>query len=161
MSRKHSAALGVGAAVAGAAVAAFLSTGTAYATGDDGYSDLFGAAGTVGLPDAAGADNATLDASLVHDDLFLAGWFHSAVDQFETYNIHPIADLLNAFDPSAFVHQIDPSDIVGTFPDGSYLVPADTLGFLATWIDFFWLDSAGQALLGSDVVNLLAASPPF
>jgi hypothetical protein len=159
MSRKHSTALGVGAAVAGAAVAAFLGMGTAYAEGGDGipdgYSDLFGATGTVGLHDAA------LDASLFAEDPVRAGTFDMAVDQFETYNVHPVADLINALDPSAFVHQFEPDDIVGTFPDGSYLVPDDTLGYYATLIDFFFLNSTGQALLGFDVVDLLLASPPF
>jgi hypothetical protein len=114
----------------------------------------------VGFPDAAGADDAALDASLFAQDPFLAGEFHSAVDQFETANVHPITDLINFFDPSAFVHQSDP-DIFGSLPGDSYLVPDDMLGYLATWIDFFWLDSSGQALLGSAVVDLLAASPPF
>lgn len=165
MSRKHSTALGAGAAVAGAAVAAFLSTGTAYAEGGDGipdgYSDLFGATGTVGLSNAAGADDAALDATLFAQDPVRAGTFDMFVDQFETNNFHPVADLVNALDPSAFVHQFEPDDIVGTFPDGSYLVPDDALGYFATEIDFFWLTSTGQALLGFDVTDLLFASPPF
>jgi hypothetical protein len=59
------------------------------------------------------------------------------------------------------VHQVEPDSIVGSFPDGSYLVPDDSLGYVATWIDFFWLTSTGQALLGSDVLDFLFASPPF
>ncbi len=45
MSRKHSTAMGVGTALAGAAVAAFLSMGTAHADdtlAPDGYTDLGG-----------------------------------------------------------------------------------------------------------------------
>ena len=55
MSRKHSTALGIGAAMGGAAVAAFLSMGMAHADDlvvtppvDDGFQILFGAPGTLG-----------------------------------------------------------------------------------------------------------------
>ena len=64
MSRKHSTALGIGAAMSGAAIATFLSMGIAHATPDGtednpfintdtgGFSELFGGTGTM----QAGAD---------------------------------------------------------------------------------------------------------
>jgi hypothetical protein len=164
MSRKHSTALGVSAAVAGAAVATFLSMGTAYADDNlvpDGYSDLFGATGTAGYPAAAGADNAALDASLFAQNPGDATAFDIAVDQFESNDVHPIADLIHAVDPSAFVLQSDP-DIVGTATmAGQYLVPDDALGYLATDVDFFLLDPTGLGFILSPVVEILAGSPPF
>jgi hypothetical protein len=166
MSRKHSTAFGISAAMGGAAVAAFLSMGTAHALpGDlldhDGYSDLFGATGTVGYPAAAGADNAELDQQLFIQDPTTALSFDHAVDVFESSNVHPIADLINALDPSAFVLQSDP-DIAGTATAlGQYLVPDDAIGYLATDVDFFLLDPTGLGFLLSPVVEILAGSPPF
>jgi hypothetical protein len=164
MSRKNSTGFGVGAAVAGAAVAAFLSMGTAHADDSlvpDGYSDLYGATGTVGYPDAAGMDNASLDESLFLQNPGTAAAFDNAVDAFEGNNVHAVADLIHAIDPSAFVLQSDP-DIVGTFnAAGDYLVPVDSLGYLAQSVDFFLLDPTGLGFLLSPVVEILLGSPPF
>jgi hypothetical protein len=167
MSRKHSTAMGVGAAVAGAAVATFLSLGTAPAAladdslAPDGYSDLFGATGTAGYPAAAGVDNAALDESLFLQNPGTAASFDLAVDQFESANAHPIADLINALDPSAFTLQHD-VDIAGTINLAhDYLVPVDSLGYLATELDFFLLDPTGLGFLLSPVIELLVGSPPF
>jgi hypothetical protein len=166
MSRNDSTALGVGAAVAGAAVAAFLSMGTAHALpGDlldtDGYSDLYGATGTTGVGLAQGADNAALDTQLFIQDPTTAASFDHAVDVFESNDVHAVADLINAIDPTAFATQIDP-DIAGTFTDaGGYLVPVDSLGYLAQSVDFFLLDPTGLGFLLSPVVEFLLGSPPF
>ena len=163
MSRKHSTALGVGAAAAGAAVAAFISMGTAHADDTltpDGYSDLFGATGTPGYPNAAGMDNASLDAQLFDQNPGQAASFDQYVDTFESNNDHAIANLINALDPSAFVTQHDP-DIVGTLFGGGYLVPDNSLGYLATELDAFLLNPTGLGFLLSPVIEILVGSPPF
>jgi hypothetical protein len=166
MSRKHSTAVGVGAAVAGAAVATFLSLGTAPAAhadiilDHDGYSDLFGATGTEGVIAAQGADDASLDSQLFSMNPGDATAFDTAVNTFEANNDHPIADLINALDPSAYVTQFDP-DTVGTLASGGYLVPDDFLGYLGTELDFFLLDPTGLGFILSPVVEILAGSPPF
>jgi hypothetical protein len=166
MSRKHSTALGIGAAMGGAAVAAFLSMGTAHAVvggelDTDGYSDLYGATGTTGVGLAQGADNAQLDTQLFLQDPTTAVSFDHAVDVFESNDVHAVADLVNAIDPTAFTTQIDP-DIAGTFTDaGGYLVPVDSLGYLAQSVDFFLLDPTGLGFLLSPVIELLLGSPPF
>jgi hypothetical protein len=158
--------LSLGTALGGAAVAAFVSMGTAHADiGDlldaDGYSDLYGATGTTGVGVAQGADNALLDTQLFLQDPTTAVSFDHAVDVFESSNAHAIADLINAIDPSAFATQVDP-DIVGTFTEaGGYLVPVDSLGYLATSVDFFLLDPTGLGFLLSPVIELLLGSPPF
>lgn len=163
MSRKNSTALGISAAVAGAAVAGFLSVGTAHAdiVGDhDGYSDLFGATGTPGYPDSAGADNASLDTQLWDSHPGTAASFDQYVDTFESNNDHALANLTYALDPQTFVVQHDP-DITGTLLGGGYLVPDDGLGYLATELDAFLLNPTGLGFLLSPVIEILAGSPPF
>jgi hypothetical protein len=152
--------MGVSAAVAGAAVAAFLSMGNAYADAD-GYSDLFGAIGTTGYPTSAGLDNASLDAQLFDQNPGQALAFDQFVDTFESNNDHPIADLIYSLDHSAFLLQSDP-DIVGTASaTGQYLVPDDSLGYLATELDAFLLNPTGLGFLLSPVIEILLGSPPF
>ena len=161
MSRKHSTATGVGAAVAGAAVAAFLSMGNAYADEiPDGYSDLFGATGTPGVLPAQGADDASLDTQLFDQNPGDAASFDQYVDTFESNNDHAVANLINSVDPSAFVTQHDP-DIDGTLLGGGYLVPDDSLGYLATELDAFLLNPTGLGFLLSPVIEILLGSPPF
>ncbi len=167
MSRKHSTALGISAAVAGAAVATFLSMGTAYADipgtalDADGYSDLYGALGNENVTVAQGTANAALDQQLLIQDPTTALSFDHAVDIFESSNVHAVADLINAVDPSAFVLQSDP-DIIGTVnAAGEYLVPVDSLGYLAQSVDFFLLDPTGLGFLLSPVIEILLGSPPF
>jgi hypothetical protein len=164
MSRKDSTAMGVGAALAGAAVAAFVSMGTAHADLDaltpDGYSDLFGATGTEGVVATQGAADASLDTQLFDQNPGDAASFDQAVDSFQAFDDHPIAGLINSIDPAAFVTQTDP-DIVGTLAGGGYLVPDDFLGYLATDLDFFVLNPTGLGFLLSPVVDLLLGSPPF
>jgi hypothetical protein len=60
--RRLRAGFSLATAVGGAVAAAALSMGMAHAdvVDADGYSDLFGATGTVGYPTAAGLDNASL-----------------------------------------------------------------------------------------------------
>jgi hypothetical protein len=151
--------MGVSAAVAGAAVAAFLSMGNAYAD-TDGYSDLFGATGTPGYPTAAGLDNASLDTQLFDQNPGQALAFDQYVDTFESNNDHAVANLINALDPAAFVTQHD-ADITGTLLGGGYLVPDDTLGYLATELDAFLLNPTGLGFLLSPVIEILLGSPPF
>jgi hypothetical protein len=163
MSRKNSTALAVGAAIGGAAVAAFVSMGTAHAVvglDADGYSDLFGASGTPGILFGQTATDTALDSELFTSNPGAATSFDTAVDLFEsTGTDHGVTQLINALDPSAFQVQFDP-DIAGYLTGanaGGYLVPDDALGYLATDLDFFLLSPTGldPALLGPILDTLL------
>lgn len=163
MSQKYFTA--VGAALGGAAVAAFVGMGTANADLiSDGFQDLYGAVGNDNILPAQGLANAALDSQLIIQDGATgttAASFDHAVDIFESSNVHAVADLINAIDPSAFALQSDP-DIVGTFNIlGDYLVPVDSLGYLAQSVDFFLLDPTGLGFLLSPVIEVLLGSPPF
>jgi hypothetical protein len=175
MSRKHSTAVGFGTAMAGAAVAAFLSMGTAHADDSlvpDGYQDLFGAPGTAGLSAGQAADNVSLDEQAALNNLGSAGAFDAAVDRFEEAGTaHPLTEAIFALDQSAFVVQYD-SDIDGYLPTSiapevaglhGYLVPDDFLGYLAVDLDAYLLNPTGlgPALLGPliDVLLGFPASP--
>jgi hypothetical protein len=156
-------------AAGGALAAAMIGMGTAHAIGDgtesdpflntatapDGYSELFGGTSTVG-----GVDDASLDAQLFAENPGTATAFSESVATFEAGNDHPITDLIYALDPSAYAFQ-DSAGIVGTFPDGDYLVPDNILGYLGTDLDYFLLNPTGLDYLLSPVVELLAGSPPF
>jgi hypothetical protein len=157
----------VGAVMGGAAVAAFLSMGTANAVpalDTDGYSDLFGGAGTTGLTAGQIATNTAMDSELASSNLGAAQAFDTAVDLFEhTGTDHGVTQLISALDPHAFVVQFDP-DIAGYLTSafgpgdaGGYLVPDDFLGYLATDLDFFLLSPTGldPALLGPIIDTLL------
>lgn len=173
MSRKHSTAFSIGAALGGAAVAAFVSMGTAHAVpGDaDGYQDLFGAPGTPGLSPAQTADNLALDTAAAQSNLGNAQSFDTLVDSFEsTGTAHPLTQLIYALDPSAFAVQHD-ADIVGylTAANGSvdgvsdaggYLVPTDFLGYTAVDLDAFLLNPTGLGpLLLGPLIDLLLGFP--
>src|SRR5947209_2334566 len=145
MSRKNSTALAVGAAVGGAAVAAALSMGTAHAVvGDaDGYEDLFGGPGTIGISAGQIRDNVALDAAMAQQNLGNAQAFDTLVDNFENSGTaHPLEQLFFGLDPSSYVTQFDP-DINGYLPNAvdaatglhGYLVPDDFLGYLGTALD--------------------------
>jgi hypothetical protein len=165
MSRKHSTAFGISAAMAGAAAAAFLSMGTAHADIDfDGWQDLYGAPGTEGLADGQAAADVTYDQELFLSNPGLAGSFDTAVDSFQsTGTEHGLQQLIYALDPSAFVVQHDP-DITGYLTIGSdaggYLVPDDFLGYLATDLDFFALNPLGlDPLLLGPIIDTLLGFP--
>jgi hypothetical protein len=160
--RRLRAGFSLATAVGGAVAAAALSMGMAHAdvVDADGYSDLFGATGTVGYPTAAGLDNASLDTQLFDQNPGQALAFDQYVGTFESNNDHAIADLIYAVDHSAFVVQTDP-DIIGTLPGGGYLVPDDSLGYLATELDAFLLNPTGLGFLLSPVIEVLLGSPPF
>ena len=167
MSRKHSTALGIGAAMSGAAVAAFLSMGIAHAVPDGtednpfinadtgGFSELFGGTGT-----AQGADDLAADMELTDQNLGDAESFSTQVATFETSSFdHPIADIVHAIDPSAFEFQSSAGIVEPGYFMGDYLVPDDSLGYLATDIDFFLLNPTGLAdLLGPIGEILLGGS---
>ena len=166
MSQKNSTALAVGAAIGGAAVAAFLSMGTAHADvlDTDGYSDLFGGAGTPGLTASQIATNTAADSELASTNLGDAKAFDTAVDLFEhTGTDHGVTQLIAALDPHAFVVQFDPdisgylTAAYGAGDAGGYLVPDDFLGYLATDLDFFLLNPTGldPGLLGPVIDTLL------
>jgi hypothetical protein len=166
MSRKHSTALSIGAAMGGAAVAAFLSMGTAHAvpsgtednpwenTDTGGFSELFGGTGSA----QAGPD-ASADLQLAEANAPDAASFSTQVAEFETLNDHPIADIVFALDPSAFQFQDSPGIDSVDFPPGDYLIPDDSLGYLATDLDFFLLNPVGLSdLLGPIGEILLGGS---
>ncbi len=164
MSHKYFTA--VGAALGGAAVAAFVGMGSAHAVvGDtDGYQDLLGAPGTAGLASGQAAANVTYDTELAQSNLGAAQAFDTAVDSFQHVGTeHAIAQLVDSIDHNAFVVQFDP-DITGYLTDafgagdaGGYLVPDDFLGYLATDLDFFLLNPTGldPLVLGPVIETLL------
>jgi hypothetical protein len=164
MSRKHSTALGIGAAMSGAAVAAFIGMGTAHAdipSGDEGYSILYGGDGTdPGLAADQAANNLTLDTELFDQNPGDAAAFGTAAASFEEGSSHAVENLINAIDPSAFSDQTT-TGIVGTLEGGAYLVPEDTLGYLATSLDYFLLTPTGLGDLLTPVIDILLGSPPF
>jgi hypothetical protein len=166
MSRKHSTALGFGTAMAGAAVAAFVSMGTAHADAD-GYEDLFGAPGTAGLAGGQAADNASLDAQLFDQNPGQALAFDQAVDTFEsTGTAHPLTQAIFALDPSAFAvqHDVDIAGYLtaanGAGDAGGYLVPDDFLGYLAVDLDAYLLNPTGLGpLLLGPLIDVLLGFP--
>jgi hypothetical protein len=164
MSRKHSTALTISAAMGGAAVAAFLSMGTAHADPDaDPFEDLLGGPGTPGLSAAQIADNVSLDQQLVETPGNNAAALDTAVDTFEsTGTAHPLTQLIDALDSNAFQVQFDP-DISGylTGTDaGGYLVPDDFLGYLAVDLDADLLNPTGLGpLLLGPIIDLLLGFP--
>jgi hypothetical protein len=163
MSRKHSTAIGIGTAMAGAAIAAFVGMGTAQADDTltpDGYTDLLGGGN---LPQAT--DDASLDAQLFDQNPGYAASFDESVDNFQSSPFdHGLQSLIYALDPSAFTIQHDP-DIIGTVAGsgGGFLVPDDTLGYLATDLDYFLLTPTGldPLALGAIIDTLLGSPPSF
>ena len=168
MSRKHSTAMGVGTALAGAAVAAFLGMGVAHADGDaDPYQDLFGAAGTTGIGAGQGADNLALDNAAFESNPGNAAALDTLVDRFEEAGTaHPLEQLFWGLDPSTYVVQHDP-DIVGYLTAanglgdaGGYLVPDDFLGYLGTTLDADLLNPTGLGpLLLGPLIDFLVGFP--
>jgi hypothetical protein len=171
MSRKHSTALGIGAAMGGAAVAAFLSMGTAHAVDgypvdDDGFQILFGAPGTEGLLAGQIADNVTADANLTASSQGAETTLSNDAALFEaTAGDHGLETLIHAIDPTAYVVQFTPG-IDGTLTTagdiGGYLVPDDFLGYVGTELDAFLLSPLGldPALLGP-LLDAILGSPGF
>ncbi|HEU0190054.1 MAG TPA: hypothetical protein VFR17_02110 [Mycobacterium sp.] len=124
----------------------------------DGYTDLFGGGGN--LPQTA--DDVSLNEQLFANNPGAATAFDLSVDNFQSQaGDHPITNLINGLDPSAFAIEHDP-DIVGTLQGGGFLVPDDFLGYLAVDLDYFLLTptALAPALLGP-VIDTLAGSPPF
>ena len=154
-------AFGLATAAGGALAAAMLGMGTAHAdittpyvdthSLPDPYDVLFGAQGT------QGADNALLDSNLLTTNPTGDATFMTDVSQFEASADHPLADLINAIDPSAFYEQtggLDPT-FVGDLAGGAYLVPDDSLGYLATGLDYGLLTPTGLAFVLDPLINLL------
>jgi hypothetical protein len=167
MSRKHSTALGIGAAMSGAAVAAFIGMGTAHADvappGDQGYSILYGGDGTdSGLAADQAADNESLDVQLYDQNPGDAASFDQGAITFEQSAFdHPLEDLIYAIDPSAYSLQAT-DGITGTInAAGDYLVPEDSLAYLGTSLDYFLLTPTGLSDLLTPVIEVLLGSPPF
>ena len=171
MSRRHSTALGIGAAMAGAAVASFLSMGTAHAVDgypvdDDGFQILFGAPGTDGLLSGQIADNVAADANLTASSQGAETTLSNDAALFEaTPGDHGLESLIHAIDPTAYVVQFTPG-IDGTLTTagdvGGYLVPDDFLGYVGTELDAFLLSPLGldPALLGP-LLDAILGSPAF
>jgi hypothetical protein len=173
MSQKYFTA--VGAALGGAAVAAFVGMGTANATpvvdiyadtasidtlGDtfhpnDAYDMLFGSLGTQGV------DNAALDLSTAQSNLTGYESFTTDVIAFEeNAGDHGLENLIFALDPSAFYEQTT-TGVTGTLFDagGAYLVPDDFLGYLATGLDYGLLTPTGLTYVLTPLIDLLAGQP--
>ncbi|MGA8547336.1 MAG: hypothetical protein WB785_19045 [Mycobacterium sp.] len=159
MSRKHSTALGFSAAISGAAVAGFISMGTAHADAD-AYEDLFGGPGTIGLSAGQIRDNVALDQSMFESNPGNAAAVDTLVDNFEASGTaHPLEQLFFGLDPSAYVTQVDP-DIAGYLPGGGYLVPDDFLGYLGTTLDADLLNPTGLGpLLLGPLIDVLLGFP--
>jgi hypothetical protein len=178
MSQKNSTARAVGAAIGGAAIAAFVGMGTAHASpeitidpyfdspgiiaaGDtfspnDAYDILFGSASTQGI------DNAALDLTDAQANLSGYEAFTTAVGTFEqTAGDHGLENLIYALDPSAFYLQTT-EGITGTISEtvsgvtGAYLVPDDFLGYLATGLDYGLLTPTGLDYVLTPLIDLLA-----
>jgi hypothetical protein len=163
MSRKNSTAVGIGAAISGAAVAAFIGMGTAHAdvpgtitdpfhnTDSGGFSELFGGTGTV-----QGANDLSADTSLADMSSGNAAAFSTEVATFET-NVadNPLVSLVDSLDPNAFVYQTSALVDAGTTP---YLVPDDFLGYLATSLDYFTLNPTGLDYALGPVIDILLGS---
>jgi hypothetical protein len=151
-------AFGLATAAGGALAAVMLSMGTAHAdittpyvdtaSPPDPYEVLFGAMG------AQGTDNAALDSQLLLTNPTGDASFQIGVDQFEAGDDHALADLINAIDPSAFYEQIG-GGATGTLADGAYLVPDDSLGYLATGLDYGLLTPTGLDFVLDPLIQLL------
>ncbi|MGB6206435.1 hypothetical protein [Mycobacterium sp.] len=162
MSRKHSTALGFGAAISGAAVAGFISMGTAHADADF-YEDVFGAPGTSGLALGQAADNVALDQAMFASNPGNATAVDILGDSFENSGTaHPLEQLFFGLDPSAYQVQFDP-DITGYLTGanaGGYLVPDDFLGYLGTTLDADLLNPTGLGpLLLGPLIDVLLGFP--
>jgi hypothetical protein len=122
---------------------------------DQGYSALFGAEGSGAQ--SVGAHDAALDASLFQADPATAAGFYEDVTYFEEGSFHPFTDLLYSIDYNAFATATF-DGIHGAYlqPGGAYLIPTDSLGFIATEIDFV-LNGNGLSSILDPAVNLLGA----
>jgi hypothetical protein len=172
MSRTYSTA--VGAALGGAAVAAFVGIGTAHADPvvtdeyanslvaidptqhpDDAYDILFGSEGAQGMA------NYNLDLSAAESNLNGYESFTTDVVAFEeNAGEHGLENLIYALDPSAFYEQTT-AGVTGTLFDagGAYLVPDDFLGYLATGLDYGLLTPTGLDYVLTPLIDLLAGQP--
>jgi hypothetical protein len=170
MSRKDSngrgrrAAFTLATATGGAIAAAMLGMGTANAVEapptDDGFQVLFGQVGNENISAAQIATNVTDDANLTATNPGAETALTDSADLFQsTGTDHGLEQLVFALDPSSFALQTTPGiDGYLTGVDaGSYLVPDDSLGFLATDLDFFLLSPTGldPGLLGPIIDTLL------
>jgi hypothetical protein len=164
---KRRAAFTLATATGGAIAAAMLSMGTANAAPDivvppidDGFQVLFGQVGNENISAAQIATNVTDDANLTATNSGAETALTNSADLFQaTGTDHGIEQLVFALDPSSFALQ-STSGIDGYLTGvdaGSYLVPDDSLGFLATDLDFFLLSPTGldPGLLGPILDTLL------
>jgi hypothetical protein len=167
MSHKHSTA--IGAALGGAAIAAFVGMGTAqadYPINDDGFQILFGAPGTAGLEPGQIATNVTSDANLTASNPGLETVLSNDAALYEaTGGDHGLEQLIYGLDHSAYVVQFTPGIdgfLTGAGDAGGYLVPDDFLGYLGTELDTFLLTPLGldPGLLGP-LIDTIAGSPTF
>ena len=161
---KRRAAFTLATAAGGAIAAAMLGMGTANAVEapptDDGFQVLFGQVGNENISAAQIATNVTDDANLTATNPGAETALTNSADLFQsTGTDHGLEQLVFALDPSSFALQTTPGiDGYLTGVDaGSYLVPDDSLGFLATDLDFFLLSPTGldPGLLGPIIDTLL------
>lgn len=156
---------GLGVSIAGGAAiaAAMFSMGTAHAvippdgtednpfinTDTGGYSELFGGTGTV-----QGPDDATIDSELIAQNPGDATAFSDQVGLFETNVDNPLTSIIQSIDPNAFVWQ----STAGIDDGAAYLVPDDSLGYDATFLDFFLLQPTGLGDLLGPLGDILLGS---
>ncbi len=152
-------AFGLATAAGGALAAAMLSMGAAHAdittpyvdpySPPDPYDVLFGAQG------AQGPDNAALDSQLALTNSSGEASFQIAVDHFESSADHALENLINAIDPSAFYEQTGGGAVGDLAARGAYLVPDDSLGYLATGLDYGLLTPTGLDFVLDPLIDLL------
>jgi hypothetical protein len=164
MSQMNSTARAVGAAIGGAAIAAFVGMGTAHAdtpfpdpfAAPNAYTILFGGMGD------QGASNHLLDINAATADPTSYAVFTNDVSAFEAAPFeHGVENLINAIDPSAFYEQTS-AGIIGTIADsgGAYLVPDDFLGYLATGLDYGLLTPTGLDFVLTPLIDILLGEAP-
>ncbi|WP_343709767.1 hypothetical protein [Mycobacterium sp.] len=173
MSQSKFTGLGIGAAMAGAAVAAFVGMGTASAdivspfadpyAAPDPYDVLFGAQGAQGIA------NSNLDASALTSNPTSYDTFAQDVGAFEsTASEHGLENLVNAIDPSAFyeqtgglgVNSVTNAAFEGTIGSAdAYLAPDSALGYLATGLDYGLLTPTGLDFVLTPLIDILTGTP--
>jgi len=163
--RGRRAGFGLVTAAGGAVAAAIYSMGTAHADvtppTDDGFQVLFGAPGTAGLLASQTATDVTDDANLTATNAGDETALTNSADLFQdTGTDHALEQLIFAIDPSSYVVQSTPGIdgfLTGATDTGDYLVPDNSLGFLATDLDIFLLNPTGldPGLLGPIIDTLL------
>jgi hypothetical protein len=129
----------------------------------NGFTDLFGGMGELG------SENQGLNVQLATENMTSAASFSHSVELFEEGNTHPLENLINALDPSAYYNQVD-AGVDGTISDSSatiggdvlnaHLVPDDFLGYTGTLLDYGLLNPTGLGFALEPLIDFLVGAPP-